>query len=276
VYHFNTPPFINHLTLHWKRERRVLFVDWFFAGRLARGEFWNFDVLSSRTSLLKSGDELPFLVESMYLDNNVSKYHGDDPFGFQNSWGAYASVILHGPQARPVAQRLQQLSLQLTSEYTRVRDVNMFDEDMNESLSLPLTSGRVLIGVNEIETTNQHDEGSQTYLARVATTCNEDLYRILHTALEPLAPKFGIEFYRDRIHAGQTAAKNSTSATAVESRRIRNTTARQAVTKMTASDAPTRFHKKPLQHITMFIFMDGIHVGRFRFADWVLCTFGGH
>lgn len=220
-----------------------ILVDWACAGRLARGEFWNFDVMSSRTSLLKSGDELPFLVESMYLDNNDSKYHGDDPFGFQNSWGAYASVILHGPQARPVAQRLQQLSLQLTSEYTRVRDANMFNEDMNESLSLPLASGRVLIGVNEIETTNQPDEGSKTYLARVATTCNEDLYRILHTALEPLAPKFGIEFYRDRIHSGQTAAKNTTSATAVESRRIRNTTSRQAVTPRHASDAPTRFHK---------------------------------
>ena len=62
------------------------------------------------------------------------------------------------------------------------------------------------MGVSEIET---HES---TFVARVATTCNEDLYRILHSCLQPLSPKFGFEFYKDRIHASQTSrAQKSTS-----------------------------------------------------------------
>jgi len=192
-----------------------ILVDWFGAGRLARGEFWSFDSLQSKTCLWRNGDEFPFLVESMHLDN-ATLYSSDDPFGFQDKWNAYCSVILHGPQAEPVARRLQDLSLQLANEYTRVRGMDSMSDAVSKEpllgLQLPLTSGRVLLGVNEIDVSHGEENFGPTYLARVATTCNEDLYRILHTSLQPLAPKFGIEFYRDRIHSSQTSRVQTASA----------------------------------------------------------------
>jgi urease accessory protein len=206
---FQNSAFQQSLNVSLEPNSSCVLIDWFSAGRLARGEFWDFMSLASRTSLYNQGDNYPFLVESMFLNNELS-YSSMDPFGFQRQWNAYASVLLHGPQAEPVARRLQDLSLKVTSDYTRVRTMQGLDSSGNDFIVAPQTSGRVLVGVSEIDT---HES---TFVARVATTCNEDLYRILHACLQPLSPKFGFEFYKDRIHASQTSLPQKSTSFASE------------------------------------------------------------
>ena len=209
---FQHSSFQQSLSITLEPEASAILVDWFGAGRLSRGECWDLDSLSSRTLLYKSGQEFPFLVDSTHLNNSILS-NTDNPFGLQG-WNAYCSVILHGPQAQTVAQRLQELSYQLTSQYTRVRHAHCHEDivsTLDTSFSFPPSpvagiSGRALLGVNEIVSGNSDDDFGPTFLARLATTCNEDMYRILHACLTPLSPKFGIQFYRDRIHSSQTFA----------------------------------------------------------------------
>jgi urease accessory protein len=144
---FQNSAFEQSLNVSLESNASCVLIDWFSAGRLARGEFWDFMSLASRTSLYNQGDDYPFLVESMFLNNELS-YSSMDPFGFQRQWNAYASVILHGPQAEPVARRLQNLSLKLTSDYTRVRTMPGLDSSESDNIVAPQTSGRVLVGVS--------------------------------------------------------------------------------------------------------------------------------
>jgi urease accessory protein len=188
---FSTSSFQQTVNVNIEPGASVILVDWFGAGRLSRGERWDFDHLQSQTALSKNGAE-PFLVESTLL--NPTNYRSRDPFGFQE-FNAFCSVILHGPQAGPVTRQLQVLSQQLASAYTRIRN-DSTEKTQESNLSL---GGRVLLGVSEVECDKTY---GLTHIARLAATCNEDIYRILHSSLRPL--RFGIEFYKDRIHSTQS------------------------------------------------------------------------
>jgi urease accessory protein len=191
---FSTSSFQQTVNVSIEPGASVILVDWYGAGRLSRGERWDFDHLQSQTALSKNGAQ-PFLVESTLL--NPANYRSRDPFGFQE-FNAFCSVILHGRQAGPVTHRLQHLSKQLASAHTRIR-TDSTEEPEENNLSL---SGRVLLGVSEVECDKTY---GLTHVARLAATCNEDIYRILHSSLRPLC--FGIEFYKDRIHSTQSQTR---------------------------------------------------------------------
>jgi urease accessory protein len=188
---FSTSSFQQSVNVSIEPDASVILVDWFGAGRLSRGERWDFDHLQSQTTLSRTGAE-PFLVESTLL--NPINYRSRDPFGFRE-FNAFCSVILHGPEAVPVIHQLKHLSQQLASAYTRIR-TDSTHEPQESSLSL---SGRVLLGVSEVKCDST---SGLTHVARLAATCNEDIYRILHSSFRPLG--FGIEFYKDRIHSTQS------------------------------------------------------------------------
>ena len=208
----------------------LVMVDWFGAGRVSSGERWDFDLLASRTDLTEEGaggggggggPPVPFLVEAMRLDRQRAS--GGDPFGFHPGPGArfdaFASVVLHGPGADGVARRFEALAAALAAERTRVREGAGSagkEEEGDAALTGIATEGtvldpgaslggRALIGVSRVERGGGGDGdggggGGGTYVARLATGSNEDMYRILHSCLLPLRHSFGVEFYRDRIH----------------------------------------------------------------------------
>lgn len=192
---FSTSSFQQTVNVSVEPGASVILVDWFGAGRLSRGERWDFDLLQSQTALSKHGDE-PFLVESILL--NPANFRSREPFGLQE-FNAFCSVILHGTQVELVTRRLQDLTHKLASAHTRIR--NESTEVQEDSLSL---SGRVLLGISEVE---EDEAYGPTHVARLVATCNEDIYRILHSSLRPLG--FGIEFYKDRIHSTRSQIRPS-------------------------------------------------------------------
>ncbi|CAB9507308.1 accessory protein F [Seminavis robusta] len=199
-------------TVHPKAS--LVAIDWFSSGRFANGERWQASRLSLETKLNllppEEGDSTSnhqtIVWDATTLDQNSIQQHHDDssnPFGFdlgQNSFNAFASMLLYGKESLPVVEQLQQLQYQLASPYTRLRMPD--DTSISDAVVDNGTTGRILLGVNQVEVAvaDHHDVGP-VYMARWAAESNEDLYRMFHRALRPLAPSFGIEFYQDRIRA---------------------------------------------------------------------------
>ena len=231
---FSRSSFVQRQRFDLDADASLLLVDWFGAGRVNNGERWDFDLLSSRCDLFRrsggdgdgDGDgSVPFLIDSLSMDNR-SRRQGRadsmDPFCFAASsdatFDAFASVILHGPAMEEVSARFEQLSRSLASEHVRIRDVGRHHLDESAARQLKQhdlhLGGRVLLGFSKVEPygrgagddDSESDGIAGTYVARIAGTSNEDVYRILHSCLRPLKHDFGVEFYRDRIH-GTTSHK---------------------------------------------------------------------
>ena len=228
---FSRSSFVQRQRFDLDPSASLLLVDWFGAGRVNSGERWDFDLLSSRCDLFHSSadtgggskNDVPFLIESLSMDNRRRTRLSDipdsstlDPFGFDVSsdatFDAFASVIMRGPAMEEVSARFEELSRSLASEHTRIRDVGRHHLDetaaqqlMQHDLHL---GGRVLLGFSRAEPYGCAGTASEgnTYVARIAGTSNEDLYRVLNSCLRPLKKDFGVEFYRDRIH-GSTSHK---------------------------------------------------------------------
>lgn len=241
---FSRSSFVQRQRFDLDPSASLLLVDWFGAGRVNSGERWDFDLLSSRCDFFHSSagtgsngtgsradgggeNNVPFLIESLSMDNRRQMRRLDkpdsstlDPFGFDVSsdatFDAFASVIMHGPAMEEVSARFEELSRSLASEHTRIRDVGRHHLDetaaqqlMQHDLHL---GGRVLLGFSRVEpygcpgSSIGGSGGGNTYVARIAGTSNEDLYRVLNSCLRPMKKDFGVEFYRDRIH-GSTSHK---------------------------------------------------------------------
>ena len=205
----------------------LIAVDWFSSGRYANGERWLANRLSSETklSLLLDDDdddnnnnnnnttqEEPLVWDATTLDQRGLSPHNShhananaNPFGFdlgQHSFNAFASVLLYGEESLPVVEQLQSLQYQLAESQTRLRR-NEAAADIDPASSGDLgTTGRVLLGVNELQVSSTTTKNiGPVHMARWVGSSNEDLYRLLHHSLKPLAPLFGLEFYQDRIRA---------------------------------------------------------------------------
>jgi len=210
----------------------LISVDWFSAGRIANGERWQANFISSETklSLLRNDEEEEELLvwdattldQQQQMNNNAhfGNQVSSNPFGFdlgENSFNAFASVLLYGKESLAVVERLQQLQHDLASPFTRLREYK--DNSNNQSTTLLDlgATGRVVLGVNKLQVakTNATEEGP-VHMARIVAASNEDLYRTIHHAFQPLAPLFGLEFYRDRIRAKSSGpvpvANNTTGA----------------------------------------------------------------
>ena len=227
---FSQSSFSQRQTFELDTNASLLMVDWFGAGRVVRGERWDFDYLSSRSDLTLLGKQSevnrvnranrnarkdPFLIESVSLDRRRGSVLGQkDPYCFNVGpdarFDAFASVILHGPAVEEVAKRFEALSKGLAGQFTRVRNVDGNHIEADSSIGHDLTlGGRALLGYSKVEHYQQSEcqqPCEETYVARLATTTNEDMYRILHECMLPLKKEFGTEFYRDRIH-GSSAYK---------------------------------------------------------------------
>ena len=138
------------------------------------GEEWDFESFVTTTKVYRNSREV--LVDRIRLtedDNN-------------NFWGtkALCSIVLAGPQSRPVVEKLKAWSSQLASRLTSVR--NLDDETTISALPLSSLGSTVLVSVSSIE--------PYLYVARIAAQSNEDIHRILQNSLPPL--QFGVPFYK--------------------------------------------------------------------------------
>jgi urease accessory protein len=208
----------------------VVLIDWFSSGRFNNEERWEFHKLSTRTSLrwLEDGntaDErssfpsntIPFLQDStmmdLRLDSSTEATHsgenGSDAHAVAG-FNCFASLILYGVQTRAVHLRSRSLADEFAAKYTRIRDREDAeqhhpgdDDIISSNNNAPSVdglrlSGRVVMGVSRVPLPGKP---SDAHVIRLAATTNEDLYRVFHDCLLPLAPAFGFEFYKDRIRA---------------------------------------------------------------------------
>ena len=199
----------------------LIAIDWFSSGRYANGERWQATRVASETKLsllLDNNQGVSILSEPLvwdattldqrcylpHTDSNDRK--GNNPFGFDlgnNSFNAYASILLYGEQSLPVVEQLLSIQYQLAEQHTRLRRDETVTTDNCDLGSLGTTE-RVLLGVNKLQVSNRNNTNTgigPVHMARLVGSSNEDLYRILHRSLQPLAPLFGHEFYQDRIRA---------------------------------------------------------------------------
>lgn len=191
----------------------LIAVDWFSSGRYANGERWKATRLSTETKLSlmlddddnnTQGDD-PLVWDATTLDQRGvgRSISNNNPFGFDlgnHSFNAFASVLLYGEQSLPVVEKLKALQYELAEDHTRIR---RNDGSADAGAGDLGTTGRVLLGVNELSVSNNNNNSAigPVHMARWVGTSNEDLYRMLHHSLQPLAPLFGLEFYQDRIRA---------------------------------------------------------------------------
>ena len=209
----------------------LIAIDWFSSGRYANQERWQAQRVASETKLSllldnnQEEEEHLLVWDATTLDQQqhlVNNNNSNNPFGFdlgQHSFNAFASVLLYGEQSLPVVEQLKALEYQLAESQTRLRRRSGSAIEENDILQqrtingdhpqgLLGTTGRVLLGVNELEVTPPYTSSAATtnnvgpvHIARWVASSNEDLYRMLHHSLKPLAPLFGLEFYQERIRA---------------------------------------------------------------------------
>jgi urease accessory protein len=160
----------------------LIWIDLFSAGRSYQGEVWEFDNLRTRTSLYI--DDKIVLVDALCM-----KGHRLSPL--DKNMHVFGSVLLHGKQGAQVAALLDITSRQLAAHHTSIRGES-------SSYMIPLNlGGRVALGVNQV--------GPETHVVRLAAQQSEDVYRILHSALQPLKSTFGVEMYKDRIQSNHSS-----------------------------------------------------------------------
>jgi urease accessory protein UreH/urease accessory protein UreF len=197
-------------------------IDWVSAGRLTRGERWDFTSCQLRTtvSIITTGDTADAAAAA---DNTTSKGTTSTPVfvdaqdlrpGFSGmdyagnvQLHAFGTVILYRPDATILA-RFRQVQRDLCRPHLAVRNSSAVDEEDDDddvtsgssasrttSSSFPVASvlsGRVILGMSESETT------TDLHICRFTAECNEDLFRIFHYCL-------GQQVYSERIRAVQSA-----------------------------------------------------------------------
>jgi urease accessory protein len=170
------------------------------------------------------------------MDLRLDSSNGrDDPHAVSD-FNCFASLILYGKHIKAIHERCESLADQFAARHTRVRDrVGIYpcdstDEDkktQSESLGL---SGRVVMGSSRVLL---EGKPSDAYVIRFAAKTNEDMYRVFHDVLRPLAPSFGLEFYKERIRAQRSEI-------------LRKDPAQPKVDGMTIQ-TPNRIRKPPLE-----------------------------
>eukprot|EP00439_Symbiodinium_sp_Y106_P066506 s965_g10.t2 len=182
----------------------AVIVDWLGAGRIASGERWAFDEYASRFEFVweegscdtengTAGGKVKRsrLVEAVRLRRDDCNFL-EHPL---QSFDAFVTIFACGPQARRVVRRTKAVALLLAARAgARVRseEANGFG-DQPRDISLPQLKGQVLMGVTT-------DENSGCTVIRLMAEHTEDVYRLLHVCLEPLASLLGAEPYADRVH----------------------------------------------------------------------------
>jgi urease accessory protein UreH/urease accessory protein UreF len=201
-------------------------VDWICSGRQfsTKSEHWNHDLCSTRTTLRFAGEQkshpLPALIDAQSITAEGMFAVASNP-----TIHAVVTVILSGSIVvsnkgdlqDSVLQRFLNVQSALAAQYTTVRTRKNEDQDHRISrevqhlVSNQLSNGgRVVLGVSKSEITSAIVDFERAaiplYTIRIAASCNEDVYRILHYCLQPLAPVLdGTECYKDRIvHASQS------------------------------------------------------------------------
>lgn len=179
-------------------------LDWFSAGRLAQGERWQQERLAAQTKILINGKLV--LVDSTLLDPSSMDWSGGRLFN------AYATVMLYGPKVQDVVQNFRIVQEDLVGKQTRIRE----REDRPSDASIPLNlSGQVVVGVSRCSIPGSpHD----LHVARFVAQNNEDLHRIFHRCLQPLP--LGLEVYKDRIHASQSAIVSNAQDLTVKKKQL--------------------------------------------------------
>ena len=185
-------------------------IDWICSGRryATESEHWHHTSCTTRTTLRFSEQSVPSLIDAQSITAE-----GMQAFAVSNhQFHAVATVILSGSMVvgsdngdndDTVVQRFLRLQSALASPYTAVRtsdcdlkNDNIMKTLLNEQLS---KGGRVVVGVSKTTVTIGIDT-TAVYAIRIAATSNEDIYRILHYSLLPIAPHLdGMECYKDRI-----------------------------------------------------------------------------
>ena len=191
-------------------------VDWICSGRryATESEHWNHQYCTTRTTLRFHEQSIPTLIDAQSITAE-----GMHAFATMNhQFHAVVSVILSGSMVVGddddngngstdlVVQRFLHLQSELATPYTAIRTTNYNTESsnnvkhlLNEQLS---EGGRVIIGVSKSATkiSSSASPSIPVYTIRIAATSNEDIYRLLHYSLLPIAPHLnGIECYKDRI-----------------------------------------------------------------------------
>ena len=174
-------------------------VDWLGAGRVASGERWAFDEYRSRFEFLWEeasdrssiegfrGSGSPRLVEALRLRRDDCKLL-DNPL---QAFDAFVTIFACGPQAESVVRRIKTVALLLAARAgARVRSEASCEDP---GITLPQLKGRAVMGVTR-------DERSGCTVTRLMAEYTEDVYRLLHTCLAPLASRLGAEPYGDRVH----------------------------------------------------------------------------
>eukprot|EP00930_Biecheleria_cincta_P027260 TRINITY_DN19144_c0_g1_i2.p1 TRINITY_DN19144_c0_g1~~TRINITY_DN19144_c0_g1_i2.p1 ORF type:complete len:623 (-),score=89.83 TRINITY_DN19144_c0_g1_i2:55-1923(-) len=160
----------------------IVVVDWLGSGRVATGERWAFRRYSSRAELFWKQDgvsqtERADLVESLVIEA------GDEP----NSMG---------PRGLDVAARLHKAAMRLASRSgARIRNGADLDD-----FQLPEISGKLTMGVTSGKQRQSDALTGSVTVARLMAEKSEDVYRVLHSCLDPLARELGVAPYSDRIH----------------------------------------------------------------------------
>lgn len=201
----------------------VALIDWFSSGRFKNQERWEFDTLTTRTSLrwmaeerttsseeqsTSTDDDIPFLQDSICIDlqefNDDDDHHAQDSDGGRDAHGVadfncFASLILYGNEMEAVKQKCQILSDSFAAQHTRIRQRSDDDKTpKRRNIGELNLAERVVMGISRVPLPGKPRDA---YVVRLAGKTNEDIYRVFHDCLLPLAPSFGFEFYKDRIMA---------------------------------------------------------------------------
>jgi urease accessory protein UreH/urease accessory protein UreF len=236
---FARSSFVQRQTVRLHPTSSLALIDWFSSGRYRNGEAWDFDRLTSITRLCMH-DEI-FLQDATMMDlrirsssntnntKNINKQYGGDPLVGISDCHAFASLLLYGEEVELVKERCLELQDQLAVQTTRIRRrpplFSSFEDDGTNNIAggggdaeamLQSLAGKVYMGVSRVEvphhphgkelvdddtTTTTAAAAAAAHVVRLGATTNEDIYRIFHYCLQPLSPKFGMEFYKDRIRA---------------------------------------------------------------------------
>ena len=217
-------------------------IDWLSSGRASCGERWAFESYESRTELYLGGQGAaasgsPALVEALSLSKGwiEQRAMSFDIGGVARD--AAVSVIVAGPRAAKVVERLHDAAAVIAqrrsggsardaregSTPSLLNDAAVTTASGEDAALGTRLLGDMMLGVCNVEVTQRKQEGTTAgadvagaaagadvpavvTVARLVAEHNEDIYRLLHFCLAPLAPEVGVVSYSDRIHATVAAA----------------------------------------------------------------------